>query len=91
MLRDPVEGAPNAVRAGRGPAVASGVSMVPALPWAIIGPGFPRGTAATDIIAATMPGGWRTGVPNSTLLLVDVRDVVTGHTPPPDPTTGDGS
>ncbi|HMO08511.1 MAG TPA: NAD-dependent epimerase/dehydratase family protein, partial [Paracoccaceae bacterium] len=56
-----------------------GVDMVAVLPGAIIGPGFARRTTTTDLIENAMVGGYRFGVPNSTLPLVDVRDVARAH------------
>ena len=56
-----------------------GVDLVTILPGVIIGPGFWRRTTSTKVIENVMLGAFRTGVPNSNLPLVDIRDVVNGH------------
>jgi dihydroflavonol-4-reductase len=56
-----------------------GIDLVTVLPGAIIGPGFTRGTASTDVIETVMLGGLKMGAPDGNLPLVDIRDVVDGH------------
>jgi dihydroflavonol-4-reductase len=55
------------------------LNLVTVLPGAITGPGFARNTPTIDIVESMMLGAMRMGVPNITLPLVDVRDVVTAH------------
>lgn len=55
------------------------VDMVAVLPGAIIGPGFVRGTASTDVIESIMLGAFKRGAPNVNFPAVDIRDVVSGH------------
>lgn len=56
-----------------------GVDMVSVLPGAILGPGFVRGTASTDVVEMIMLGGLKMGAPDANFPAVDIRDVVTGH------------
>jgi dihydroflavonol-4-reductase len=56
-----------------------GLNLVTVLPGAIIGPGFVRGTASTDIIESILLGGLKMGAPDANFPAVDIRDVVTGH------------
>jgi dihydroflavonol-4-reductase len=60
-------------------AKAHGVDMVAILPGFVIGPGFSRGTASTNMIESIMLGGMRMGAPDTNLPPVDVRDVVQAH------------
>jgi dihydroflavonol-4-reductase len=55
------------------------LDLVTVLPGAIIGPGFTRGTASTDVIESIMLGGLKMGAPDANFPAVDIRDVVTGH------------
>jgi dihydroflavonol-4-reductase len=56
-----------------------GVDMVAVLPGAVIGPGFTRGTASTDVIESIQLGAMKMGAPNVNFPAVDIRDVVAGH------------
>lgn len=65
-----------------------GVDMVAVLPGAILGPGFSRSTASTDVIEVIRRGGLKNGVPNANFPAVDIRDVVDGHLLAADTTAG---
>jgi dihydroflavonol-4-reductase len=56
-----------------------GVDMVAVLPGAILGPGFTRSTASTDVIESIRCGALKNGTPNANYPAVDIRDVVEGH------------
>lgn len=56
-----------------------GVDMVSILPGVMVGPGFNRRTASTNLIESIMLGGMRMGAPDSDIVPVDVRDVTQGH------------
>ncbi len=56
-----------------------GLDLVTVLPGGVIGPGFTRGTASTDLIESIMLGGFKMGAPDTNFPAVDIRDVVTGH------------
>lgn len=56
-----------------------GVDTVAVLPGAILGPGFRRSTASTDVIESFRLGGLKNGTPNANFPAVDVRDVIDGH------------
>lgn len=55
------------------------LDIVSILPGSLTGPGFARNTPTLDILETMMKGGFRMGVPDMTLPIVDVRDVVSAH------------
>ena len=60
-------------------AEAHGIDLVTVLPGAILGPGFARRTASTDVVENIMLGGLKMGAPDTNFPAVDIRDVVSGH------------